>query len=90
MPHIECIWHANHGVYDARKVWRQMLREGMTVARCTVERLMGRLGLREAVRGKAVRTTISDPRAVCPLDQVNRQLKVDRPNQLWVSDFTYV
>ena len=67
-----------------------MLREGIAVARCTVERLMGRLGLRGVMRGKAVRTTISDPKAACPLDRVNRQFKADRPNQLWVSDFTYV
>ena len=90
MPHIERIWHANHGVYGARKLWRQMLREGMAVARCTVERLMGRLGLRGVTRGKAVRTTVSDSRVPCPLDRVNRQFKADRPNQLWVSDFTYV
>jgi putative transposase len=90
MPHIERIWHANHGVYGARKVWRQMLREGMAVARCTVERLMGRLGLHGVMRGKALRTTIGDPKAPCPLDRVNRQFKAERPNQLWVSDFTYV
>lgn len=90
MPHIERIWQANHGVYGARKLWRQMLREGMAVARCTVERLMGRLGLRGVTRGKAVRTTVSDSRVPCPLDRVNRQFKADRPNQLWVSDFTYV
>ncbi len=90
MPHIERIWQANQQVYGVRKVWRQMLREGMAVARCTVERLMGRLGLRGVMRGKAVRTTLSDSRAPCPLDRVNRQFKADRPNQLWVSDFTYV
>lgn len=90
MPHIERIWHTNHGVYGARKVWRQMLREGMAVARCTVERLMGRLGLHGVMRGKALRTTIGDPKAPCPLDRVNRQFKAERPNQLWVSDFTYV
>ncbi len=90
MTDIKRIWHANHGVYGARKVWRQMLREGMAVARCTVERLMRRLGLRGVTRGKAVRTTVSDSRVPCPLDRVNRQFRADRPNQLWVSDFTYV
>jgi transposase InsO family protein len=67
-----------------------MNREGITVARCTVERLMGRLGLVGARRGKAVRTTIPDKALPCPLDHVNRQFQADRPNQLWVSDFTYV
>ena len=77
-------------VYGADKVWRQLGREGTVVARCTVERLMRRLGLRGVMRGKVVRTTISDSKAPCPLDRVNRQFKADRPNQLWVSDFTYV
>jgi len=90
MPMIEHVWQANLQVYGADKVWRQMKREGIEVARCTVERLMRRLGLRGAVRGKAVRTTIADPKQPCPLDRVNRQFKADRPNQLWVSDFTYV
>jgi transposase InsO family protein len=67
-----------------------MNREGITVARCTVERLMRRLSLRGLRRGKVVRTTVSDANAPCPLDRVNRQFKADRPNQLWVSDFTYV
>jgi transposase InsO family protein len=67
-----------------------MGREGRVVARCTVERLMRRLGLRGVVRGKVVRTTISDSTTVCPLDKVNRQFRAERPNQLWVSDFTYV
>ena len=74
----------------AAKVWRQLRREGTTVARCTVERLMRQLGLRGVMRGKVVRTTTSDSKAQCPLDRVNRQFKADRPNQLWVSDFTYV
>jgi len=77
-------------VYGAEKVWRQLAREGMATARCTVERLMKRLGLRGVMRGKVVRTTISDRKAPCPLDKVNRQFKAERPNQLWVSDFTYV
>ena len=60
------------------------------MARCTVERLMRRQGLRGVVRGKVVRTTVSDPKALFPLDRVNRQFRAERPNQLWVSDFTYV
>ena len=67
-----------------------MRRERITVARCTVERLMKRLGLQGVRRGKVVRTTISDMTAARPLDRVNRQFQTDRPNQLWVSDFTYV
>ena len=77
-------------VYGADKVWRQLNREGHPVARCTVERLMKRQGLQGVRRGKIVRTTIADTSAPCPLDKVNRQFKADRPNQLWVSDFTYV
>ena len=77
-------------VYGADKVWHQMNREGCAVARCTVERLMKQLGLQGARRGKVVRTTIPDKAAICPLDRVNRQFKAERPNQLWVSDFTYV
>jgi transposase InsO family protein len=90
IPDIERIWQVNLQVYGADKVWKQMNREGVEVARCTVERLMQRLGLRGVIRGKVVRTTISDAKAPCPLDRVNRQFKADRPNQLWVSDFTYV
>ena len=90
IPHIERVWQVNLQVYGADKVWKQMNREGVEVARCTVERLMQRLGLRGVIRGKVVRTTISDAKTPCPLDRVNRQFKADRPNQLWVSDFTYV
>ena len=90
VPEIERVWQANLRVYGADKVWRQLNREGVVVARCTVERLMRRQGLRGAMRGKVVRTTISDSKAPCPLDRVNRQFKAERPNQLWVSDFTYV
>ena len=90
LPEIERVWQGNMQVYGADKVWRQLGREGMTVARCTVERLMRRLGLRGVVRGKVVRTTFSDGKAPCPLDRVNRQFRAERPNQLWVSDFTYV
>jgi transposase InsO family protein len=74
----------------ADKVWRQLPREAIPVARCTVERLMRHLGLRGVMRGKVVRTTFGEPAAPCPQDRVNRQFKADRPNQLWVSDFTYV
>ena len=73
-----------------RKVWRQLLREGESVARCTVERLMRAMGLQGVVRGKPVRTTVSDKAAPCPQDKVNRQFQAPRPNALWVSDFTYV
>ena len=90
VPHIERVWQTNLQVYGADKVWHQLHREGIAVARCTVERLMQRQGLRGVMRGKVVRTTISDPKAPCPLDKVNRQFKAQRPNQLWVSDFTYV
>jgi len=90
VPHIERVWQANLQVYGADKVWRQLQREGVLVARCTVERLMRRLGLRGVIRGKVVRTTIGDAKAACPLDRVNRHFSAQRPNQLWVSDFTYV
>ena len=89
-PHIERVWQSNMQVYGADKVWKQLNREGIFIARCTVERLMRHLGLRGVRRGKVVRTTISDGKALCPLDRVNRVFKADRPNQLWVSDFTYV
>ena len=89
-PQIERVWQANLQVYGADKVWKQLRREGTVVARCTVERLMRRLGMRGVMRGKVVRTTVSDRKTPCPLDRVNRQFKADRPNQLWVSDFTYV
>ena len=90
IPRIEGVWTANMQVYGADKVWRQLIREGTLVARCTVERLMRQEGLRGVRRGKIVRTTISDSKAPCPLDKVNRQFRAERPNQLWVSDFTYV
>lgn len=89
-PKINRIWQGNLQVYGADKVWKQLGREGMTVARCTVERLMRQQGLRGVVRGKVVRATVSDGKATCPLDRVNRQFRAERPNQLWVSDFTYV
>lgn len=87
---VQRIWQANMRVYGVRKVWRQLRREGFVVARCTVSRLMNRLGLQGAVRGKKLRTTVPDPAAACPLDRVQRQFQAQRPNQLWVSDFTYV
>jgi putative transposase len=89
-PQIKRVWQANMQVYGADKVWHQMNREDIAVARCTVERLMKRMGLQGVRRGKVVRTTVSDNKAPCPQDKVNRQFKADRPNQLWVSDFTYV
>src|SRR6188768_3485926 len=67
-----------------------MRREGFEIARYTVERLMASLGLQGVIRGKPVRTTISDKSVACPLDHVNRQFQASRPNALWVSDFTYV
>jgi len=88
--HIQRVWEENFQVYGVRKVWRQLLREGVMVARCTVERLMRRLGLQGVVRGNPVKTTISDKANPCPLDKVNRQFRAERPNALWVSDFTYV
>jgi len=89
-PEIKRVWQANHQVYGADKVWQQLRREGVSAARCTVERLMRRLGLRGVIRGKTVKTTVADTAAPCPRDKVNRHFKADRPNALWVSDFTYV
>lgn len=90
MPQIQRVWQTNMQVYGADKVWRQLNREGVAVARCTVERLMRQQGLQGVRRGKAMRTTVPDPKVPCPLDRVNRQFRAERPNQLWVSDFTYV
>src|ERR1700757_4170388 len=84
------VFEENFSVYGVRKVWRQLEREGFDVARCTVARLMRAMGLQGVIRGKSVKTTVSDKAAPCPLDQVNRQFKVPRPNVLWLSDFTYV
>ncbi len=89
-PAILRVHAENFGVYGVRKVWRQMRREGFEIARCTVERLMRELGLQGVIRGKRVRTTISDKAAPCPLDQVNRRFHAPAPNRLWVADFTYV
>jgi transposase InsO family protein len=87
---IRRVWEENFHVYGARKVWLQLNREGIEVARCTVERLMREMGLCGVVRGKSVRTTVSDKTQPCPQDRVNRHFQADRPNALWVSDFTYV
>ena len=87
---IRRVWDDNFQVYGARKVWRQLNREQIPVARCTVERLMRSLELQGAVRGRKCRTTIADDSAERPLDHVNRQFQATRPNELWVADFTYV
>ena len=89
-PQIARVFAENFAVYGVRKVWRQMLREDFPVARCTVERLMRQMGLTGVIRGKPVRTTISDKAAPCPLDHVNRQFHAPAPDRLWLSDFTYV
>ena len=80
----------NFRVYGVHKIWRQLRREGFDVARCTVARLMQELGLQGAIRGKPVRTTVSDRATACPLDHVNRQFRTPAPNRLWGSDFTHV
>jgi putative transposase len=83
------VFNDNFGVYGARKIWRQLLREGRQVARCTVERLMRELGIAGAVRGKTRRTTIADPAAAKAPDLVKRNFSAEAPNRLWVADFTY-
>ncbi|GJE17670.1 IS3 family transposase ISMex33 [Methylobacterium marchantiae] len=90
MAEIRRVYEANFRVYGVRKVWRQLAREGIVAARCTVARLMRVMSLAGIVRGRRVRTTIPDPAAACPLDRVNRQFKAACPNRLWVADFTYV
>jgi transposase InsO family protein len=87
---IERVWNENRQVYGARKVWRQLERDGFPVARCTVERLMRQMGLQGVVRGKKTRTTIPDEAAARPADLVERDFTAVRPNQLWVADLTYV
>ncbi len=87
---IRRVWDENFRVYGARKVWRQLHREGIPVARCTVERLMRRAGLCGVVRGRNKRTTIAADIAERPLDRVRRQFVASRPNELWIADFTYV
>ena len=87
---IERVWKEHFGVYGARKVWRQLGREGVEVARCTVERLMREMGLQGVVRGRPFKTTVTDHAAFRPPDLVQRDFSADRPNQLWVADLTYV
>lgn len=87
---IRRVWEANRQVYGARKVWRQLRREGIDIARCTVERLMREMGLQGVVRGRKVRTTIPDKVSPRPADLVERKFTADEPNRLWVADLTYV
>jgi putative transposase len=87
---IQRVYDANYRVYGPRKVWRQLRREGFCVARCTVERLMRKISLQGAVRGKKWRTTISDPQAPRPADLVERNFAAAAPNRLWLADLTYV
>ena len=88
--HIGRVWQENFRVYGVRKVWRQLKREGIDVARCTVERLMRQMGLQGAVRGRKYKTTIPDPTVARPADRVGRDFTAVRPNELWVADLTYV
>jgi transposase InsO family protein len=90
LTEINRVWHEQQEVYGVRKVWKQMKREGIDVARCTVARLMSDLGLRGVVNGKTIRTTIPDISAPRPPDLVDRDFTATRPNELWLADFTYV
>jgi transposase InsO family protein len=90
MVELERVWNENRQVYGARKVWRQLIRDGFPAARCTVERLMRQMGLRGVVRGKKVRTTIPDEVAARPADLVERDFTATHPNQPWVADLIYV
>ncbi|CDZ32871.1 IS629 transposase OrfB [Neorhizobium galegae bv. officinalis] len=87
---IRRVFNENFQVYGVRKVWRQLQREGYDIARCTVARLMRMMGLQGVIRGKPVKTTVSDKSAPCPLDRVNRQFFAPAPHMLWLSDFTHV
>jgi putative transposase len=87
---IRRVWEANYGVYGARRVWAALRREGHEVARCTVERLMADMGLVGVQRGRRARTTTADAGAPRPPDLVDRRFVAERPNQLWVTDITYV
>lgn len=89
-PEIRRVFQENWRVYGVRKVCRQLVREGIDVARCTVARLMRDMGIQGIIRGKPHRTTIPDKKAPCPMDKVNREFRVPAHNMLWVSDFTYV
>ena len=90
MPHSQRVWEENYRLYGARKIWRQLNREEVEVARCTVERLMRQLGIQGVVRGRKRITTRSNPDQKRALDLVKRQFTASRPNQLWVADFTFV
>jgi putative transposase len=90
VPEIRRVWEENHCNYGARKVWKQLKRESMPVARCTVERLMKKLGIEGVRRGRRCITTIPSEVAHKPLDLVNRAFSANHPNQLWVADITYV
>ena len=90
LPQVRRVFDENFRVYGVRKVWRQLQREGFDIARCTVARLMRVMGLQGIIRGKPIRTTISDKTGPCPLDLVNRHFFAPAPNMLWLSDFTYV
>ena len=87
---VKRVFDSNFCVYGVRKVWWQLQREGLAVARCTVARLMRKMGLQGVIRGRSIRTTSSNKAVTCPLDQVNRQFQAPAPNRLWLSDFTYV
>jgi putative transposase len=89
-PKIKKVWDDNYKIYGVRKAWRQLRREGVEVARCTVARLTANMGLRGIVRGKTTKTKFPDTSVPCPRDKVNRQFRAAAPNTLWVSDFTYV
>ena len=89
-PEMKRVWEDNRSVYGARKLWHAMRREGYDLARCTVERLMRDIGIEGVRRGKKIKTTCPNKALPCPLDRVNRQFRATMPNQLWVSDFTYV
>lgn len=85
---IKRVWDTNYQAYGVRKVWHELRREGYSIARCTVERLMRSLSIQGVRRGKRLKTTYLDPANPCPLDRVNRQFRAAMPNQLWVADFT--
>ena len=89
-PEMKRVWEDNQSVYGARKLWHAMKREKFDIARCTVERLMRDIGIEGVRRGKKIKTTWPDKALPCPMDRVNRQFRATMPNQLWVSDFTYV
>ena len=90
LEQIRAVFRDHHEVYGVRKIWHQLQREGVTVARCTVARLMRLAGLQGIVRGRRTTTTRPDAAAPCPADLVQRQFTAEQPNQLWVADFTYV